>query len=164
MINEPSSPICGRSNLLRKAVPDPIYRVPVRHDPCPADAGYTAEMMHGSNLATIGHCMERHSPRERVVSDYIKTGFGKGGRKFSSADVKGFLDIWPDAISSNITSHPDKGLGKSTDAEIKRAVTEGISRDGRHLQPPMAFSFYRGITDSDLNAIIAYLRTVPPVE
>jgi mono/diheme cytochrome c family protein len=155
---------------MRNGTPSPVYRVPVRHDPYPeADAGYTAEMMRdpvkrGSYLVTIGHCMECHSPRERGVSDYSKAGLGKGGRKFSSADVQGFPSSWPGATAANITSHPDKGLGKWSDAEIKRAITQGVSRDGRKLQPPMDFASYSGMTDSDLDAIVAYLRTVPPLE
>jgi hypothetical protein len=155
---------------VRNAVPDPVYRAPVRHDHYPeADAGYTSEMMrdpikYGWYLVTIAHCMECHSPRERGVSDYSPAGLGKGGRKFSSADVQGFPASWPGATARNITSHPEKGLGKWSDAEIKRAITQGISRDGRQLQPPMAFSFYSGIKDADLNAIVAYLRTVPPLE
>ncbi len=162
---------------VRNAVPDPVYRVPVRHDHYPeADAGYTPEMMRdpvkrGSYLVTIGHCMECHSPRQRGVSDYSRTGLGKGGRKFSSEDVKGFPASWPGATAANITSHPEKGLGRWSDAEIrwsdaeiKRAITDGISRDGRKLQPPMDFAAYRGMSDADLNAIVSYLRTIPPLE
>ena len=155
---------------VRNSVPDPVYKAPVRHDPYPeAEAGYTPEMMRdpvkrGSYLVTIGHCMECHSPRERGISDFSKNGLGKGGRRFSSADVQGFPASWPGSTASNITSHPEKGLGKWSDAEIKRAITQGISRDGRQLQPPMAFSFYRGINDADLNAIVAYLRTLPPLD
>ena len=155
---------------LRNAVPDPVYRVPVRHDAYPeADAGYTADMMRdpvkrGSYLVTIGHCMECHSPRERGVSDYSRNGLGKGGRRFSSADVQGFPADWPGATASNITSHPEKGLARWSDAEIKRAITQGVSRDGRKLLPPMDFKSYSTMTDADLDAIVAYLRTVPPLE
>jgi mono/diheme cytochrome c family protein len=155
---------------VRNSLPDPVYRLPVRHEHYPeADAGYTQEMMRdpvkrGSYLVTIGHCMECHSPRERGVSDYSKTGLGKGGRRFSSADVQGFPADWPGATAPNITSHPEKGLGNWSDAEIKGAITHGISRNGRKLQPPMDFASYRGMTDDDLNAIVAYLRTVPPLE
>jgi len=96
---------------VRNAISDPIYRAPVRHDHYPeADAGYTPEMMRdpvkrGSYLVTIGHCMECHSPRERGVSDYSR--LGKGGRKFSSEDVKGFPASWPGATAANITSRRD---------------------------------------------------------
>ena len=36
-----------------------------------------------------------------------------------------------------------------------------IARDGKPLKPPMAFTSYAGVTDTDLDAIIAWLRTVP---
>ena len=78
--------------------------------------------------------------------------------------VQGFPASWPGSTAANITSHPEKGLGNWSDAEIKRAITQRISRDGRKLQPPMAFASYRDMTDDDLNAIVSYLRTVPPLE
>jgi hypothetical protein len=39
-----------------------------------------------------------------------------------------------------------------------------MARDGHALKPPMAYGFYAGLKDADLNDIIAYLRTVPPLE
>ncbi|MEA2911055.1 MAG: hypothetical protein QOJ15_3136, partial [Bradyrhizobium sp.] len=38
------------------------------------------------------------------------------------------------------------------------------ARDGRALKPPMAYGFYAGIKPADLADIIAYLRTVPPLQ
>jgi mono/diheme cytochrome c family protein len=66
------------------------------------------------------------------------------------------------AIAPNITQHPEQGIGAWTDEEIERAIREGISRDGRVLGPPMAFPYYREISSKDMDAIIAYLRTIPP--
>jgi hypothetical protein len=66
--------------------------------------------------------------------------------------------------SSNITSHKTSGLGGWTDDEIKRAFTQGVSRDGRKLDPPMAFAAYAGISAQDQDAIVAFLRTLPPRE
>jgi mono/diheme cytochrome c family protein len=155
---------------VRNAVPDPAYRAPVHHDPYPpAEAGYSPDMMsdpvkRGSYLVTIGHCMECHSPRVRGVSDYGATGFGKGGREFSSKDVQGFPADWPGSTAANITSHPNKGIGSWTDAEIKRAITQGIKKDGSRLKPPMAYSFYAKMNAADVDAIVAYLRTLPPLE
>jgi hypothetical protein len=77
--------------------------------------------------------------------------------------VKGFPNTW-EAVAKNITSHPTSGIGAWSDAEIKRAITQGISRDGRVLKPPMAFAWYANMTDADLSAIVAWLRTVPPLE
>ena len=54
-------------------------------------------------------------------------------------------------------------MGAWSDAEIKRAITQGIGRDGRRMVEPMAFAWYAGIRDDDLDAIVAYLRTLPPL-
>src|SRR5262245_20284319 len=116
----------------------------------------------GDYLVTIGHCMECHSPFEKGRTDYSR--LGKGGRHFSPDEARGLPSAWKGSTASNITSHRTAGIGAWSDAEIKRAITQGISRDGRKLQPPMAFDFYKRMTEVDLNAIVAYLRTVPPQE
>jgi hypothetical protein len=61
-------------------------------------------------------------------------------------------------------SHPTKGIGDWSDDEIGRAITKGIARDGHALRPPMAYGFYAGLGDSDIKDIIAYMRTVPPLD
>ena len=49
-------------------------------------------------------------------------------------------------------------------AEIKRAITQGVRRDGTKLKPPMGYPYYAKMTDGDVDAMVAYLRTVPPKE
>jgi hypothetical protein len=107
--------------------------------------------------------LECHSAWEKGISDY-DNGLGKGGRRFGPALVQGFPSTWDSSTAANITSHRMKGIGAWTDAEIKRAIADGVSRDGRKLKPPMDFDSYRRMNDSDLSAIVAYLRTVPPRE
>jgi len=52
-----------------------------------------------------------------------------------------------------------------TDAELKRVLTQGIGRDGRTLKMPMARQVYFAkMTDADISALIAWMRTIPPVE
>ena len=51
-----------------------------------------------------------------------------------------------------------------SDQEIARAITHGIGRDGRLLKPPMGFAYYAALREADLADIIAYLRTVPPLQ
>ena len=68
---------------------------------------------------------------------------------------------WGVSVTRNITSDKQKGLGNWSDEEIKRAITQGISRDGSRLKPPMGYAFYAKMTPADLDAIVAYLRTVP---
>jgi mono/diheme cytochrome c family protein len=154
---------------LRNEVAEPVYKAAVRREPYPdAEAGFAAgaftdPVRRGAYLVTIGHCMECHAAWSRGISDY-RNGLGKGGRPFKPADlVPGAPADAPPTITANITSHPTAGIGAWTDAEIKRAITQGIARDGRQLKPPMAYRYYAGLTDSDLNDIVAYLRTVPPL-
>lgn len=151
---------------IRNEVPAPLCRRPVHHDKYPdAEAGFTPAMMadpvkRGAYLVTIGHCMECRSPRDKGVSDY--TRLGAGGRMFGPDLVQGFAADWKGSKAPNITSHPISGIGAWSDAEIVRAITQGTSRDRRKLQPPMGFTYYARLTEADQNAIVAYLRTVPP--
>jgi mono/diheme cytochrome c family protein len=66
------------------------------------------------------------------------------------------------AIAPNIT--PASHIADWSDAELARAIREGIRPDGSVIGPPMPFTFYRGLSDTDLAAIVAYLRTVPTVD
>lgn len=66
-------------------------------------------------------------------------------------------------MSRNLTSHPDGGLGAWSDADIKRAISQGVGRDGRRLRNPMPFAWYAGIREEDLDAMVAYLGTLPPL-
>jgi hypothetical protein len=94
------------------------------------------------------------------VSDF-KNGLGRGGRAFPprQGDPAG-----PPSIAANITSDPVAGIGDWTDLEIGRAITTGVARGGGILKQPMAYRYYAALKPSDLADIIAYLRTVPPLQ
>ncbi len=66
------------------------------------------------------------------------------------------------AIAPNIT--PASRIAGWSDAELARAIREGIRPDGSLIGPPMPFAMYRGLSDADLMAMVAYLRSVPAVE
>ena len=91
---------------------------------------------------------------------------GETGHDFTKAGRGGtvFKGPFGESISANLTSHPTKGLGGWSDEEIKRAVTQGISRDGRRLKPPMAYAAYAHMTPQDQNALVAFLRTLPALD
>ena len=77
---------------------------------------------------------------------------------------RSFKGPWGVTVSRNITSSKAKGIGDWTDAEIKTAITQGKRKDGSPLKPPMAYPLYARLTDQDLSAVVAYLRTVPAQE
>ena len=112
-------------------------------------------LRYGAYLVTIGHCMECHTPMVRGRHDWAKD-LGRGGFEFPGP--------WGVSVSRNITQSKSKGIGGWSDAEIKRAITTGVDKDGKHLKPPMGFSYYAQMSDLDIADIIAYLRTVPAKE
>jgi Cytochrome c len=68
-------------------------------------------------------------------------------------------------LARNISSHREKGIGAWSDAEIKQALTKGIDRNGRSFHLPMARQVYFSkMTDADVDAIVAWVRTIPPIE
>jgi cytochrome c2 len=67
------------------------------------------------------------------------------------------------AVSSNITPDPETGIGRWTDAQLSKAIREGQRPDGSLIGPAMPSKSYRALADDDVKAIIAYLRTVPPI-
>ena len=142
-------------------VADPVYKMPQAEHVLPGgEKPYTEAMMSdkvkkGFYLATIAHCMECHTPMEKGMRQW-DTRLGAGGFDFPGP--------WGVSTSRNITSNKTKGLGGWTDAEIKRAITTGVSKDGSHLKPPMGFHYYATLTPEDLDAMVAYLRTVPAKE
>lgn len=66
------------------------------------------------------------------------------------------------AVASNIT--PASRVATWTDAELARAIREGLRPDGSVIGPPMPIGLYRGLSDDDLMSIVMYLRQVPQVE
>jgi len=67
------------------------------------------------------------------------------------------------AFASNITLDKATGIGNWTDAQIIVAIREGKRPDGSIIGPPMPIALYRGMSDADVKAIVAYLRQVKPV-
>src|ERR1044072_3873369 len=143
---------------VKQETPTPEYRIALpRHIPPGAEKPFSEADMadkvkKGFYLVTIGHCMECHTPMGAKGRDF-ENSYGKGGFEFKGP--------WGVSSSRNITSHKDKGIGAWSDDEIKSAITKGMRKDGSPLKPPMGYGFYANMTDSDLDAIVAYLRTVP---
>jgi mono/diheme cytochrome c family protein len=66
-----------------------------------------------------------------------------------------------DFNAPNLTPDVETGLGAWSDAEIARAIREGVDRDGRALAIMPSFN-YHVISDADIAAIIGYIRSLPP--
>ena len=147
---------------VKNKVADPVYKIALPHHVFPgAEKAYAQgdlddKLKRGFYLATIGHCMECHTPFRPGGGGDFANSLGKGGREFPGP--------WGVSKSRNITSSKTKGIGAWSDDEIKRAITAGVSKDGSKLKPPMGYQYYATLTPDDLDAVVAYLRTVPAVE
>jgi mono/diheme cytochrome c family protein len=139
----------------------PLYKAALHVETPPgadkqmAAADLSDPVKRGFYQVTIAHCMECHTPRVNGKVDF-GSALGKGGEEFKGP--------WGVAVSRNITSHREKGIGAWSDAEIKRAITQGVRKDGTPLKPPMGYPMYARMSDADLSDVVAYLRTVPPKE
>ena len=143
---------------VRHAVERPSYRItlpanwgpPVSGQAGPPDGDPT---LRGAYLAEVGHCMDCHTPNRP----------GGGGRDWSRTGAGGrpTTGLAGPVMAPNVTPHPEQGIGKWTDQQIVRAITEGVSADGRRLLPPMPFANYAKMAASDLADLVAYLRSLP---
>ena len=118
----------------------------------------TDKVAHGSYIVNaLAHCFECHTTRGPTGAPDFAGHMGAGGFDITLA---------PDAVvmTPNITPDPETGIGKWSDADIKKAITEGISPSGGHLSPPMPYPFFKNMTEEDLDAVVAYLRTIPPIK
>ncbi|MGD9544869.1 MAG: c-type cytochrome [Methylocystis sp.] len=112
----------------------------------------------GLYVASLARCMSCHSAEVDGAPDY-RNRLGAGGKIFHNA--AGVV------VASNITSHPAKGVGAWSDEALKRAITQGLSRDGAPLRPPMstlAKAHFSKMSRDDLDALVAWIRTLPPKE
>ncbi len=74
------------------------------------------------------------------------------------------IEPFGDYPTGNLTSDKETGLGGWTDDDIKAVITRGVLRDGTRLLPfPMDWPSFSTMKPEDLNAIVSYLRTIPPV-
>lgn len=64
---------------------------------------------------------------------------------------------------TNITQDRETGIGAWSDADIKRALTHGVRPNGVPIAPIMPFGFSKVLTPGDQDALVAFLRTIPPV-
>jgi len=120
----------------------------------------TAErLVRGKTLyENVMGCVSCHSKRrlDRYSMPPVAGSESGGGMRFGpEAGVPGVV------YSSNITPF---ALKDWTDGEIYRAITAGLSRDGRVIYPVMPYSYFGQADTEDIFAVIAYMRTLPEVE
>ncbi|WP_026870852.1 c-type cytochrome [Inquilinus limosus] len=124
------------------------WRPPIGPVDPPAAASFDPALVRkGADLAAIGNCGTCHT--------------APGGQPFA-----GGLPLptpFGTIHSTNITPDPDTGIGRWSEAAFRRAMREGVDREGRHLYPAFPYDHFTLVTDEDNRALYAFLMTRRPV-
>lgn len=131
---------------------------------------------HGKYMATIAGCTDCHTP--------LKPEYNKPPQELSLEQIQNIafngaetlddtkllaggrpFDLGPAGIlfTRNITPDKETGVGSWTDDQIKIAIKTGIDNEGKVLFPVMPYHVFNGMADADLEALIAYIRSVDSV-
>jgi mono/diheme cytochrome c family protein len=106
----------------------------------------------------VALCMDCHSVRDwdKFGGPPIPGTEGGGGEVFTRE--MGLPGVF---YATNITP---AGIGDWTDGELFRAITSGVNKDGEALFPIMPYMYYGRMDEEDILSIIAYIRTLDPIE
>lgn len=141
---------------VKNAVQKSEYRMPLPPAWGPpvgkvGDVSPKDKIAYGRYLAgPAGHCVECHSAPGANGAPDMKDRLGAGGFAFQGP--------WGTSVSTNITP---ANLERYSDADLKKVITTGVRPDGSKLKPPMGTSYYANMKAADMDALIAYLRSLP---
>jgi len=116
--------------------------------PVPATRGH-----YLVTLAGCGHC---HTPGHFRGKEDLTRELGGGDVGFEVPGVGTY-------VGPNLTPDRDTGLGSWTDQQVEAAIRHGVRPDGRVLSPVMPWPEFSHMSDADVHAVIAYLRSLKPV-
>ncbi|MGE0522850.1 MAG: cytochrome c [Variibacter sp.] len=102
---------------------------------------------HGAELAAIGNCADCHTAANGPAY--------AGGRPVPTP----FGTIY----ASNLTPDVDTGIGSWSEEAFKRAMRDGVDREGRQLYPAFPYDHFTHATDEDIRALYAFLMSKPAV-
>ena len=125
----------------------------------PSYARTPQRLTRGKYLANLAHCFDCHSERDAKGNQVLSM---KGaGRVLPAEESK--IPLPHLLVCPNITPDRETGAGSWTDAQLARAIREGIGHDGRILNKTMPYWNFRYLTDEDLASVIVFLRSLPAV-
>jgi mono/diheme cytochrome c family protein len=127
----------------------------------------------GKYLVGITGCHDCHSPKVTGMTPDLTRALS--GRPPSTAlpsptktevhaspDLTAWTGPWGYSVASNLTPDSATGIGtRYTEASFINTMRTGKKPNGTQILPPMPSDVYKNMTDEDLKAIFAYLRTLP---
>lgn len=144
-----------RNPLPKTVIPEPAKAHVPPHQPLTASVpgpDMSDPIARGQYLVTLGNCLSCHTPMNDK-GPIMQLAFGGGLR---------FKGPWGEVTSANITPDPS-GISYYDEALFVNTLRTG-QVGARKLNSIMPWGYFRNMTDDDLKAIYAYLRTVAPVQ
>lgn len=147
--------------------------------------GYVSAEKWGEHLVTISGCNDCHTPKLMTArgpvldSSLLLSGHpaqmpppdvNRKEIESKGLSVTNTLTSWvgPWGISFAANLTPDEtGIGNWTESNFIRALREGKFKgleNGRPLLPPMPWAMYQKMSDDEIKAVFAYLKSIKPVK
>jgi mono/diheme cytochrome c family protein len=153
-----------------------------------AYGGFESQVKWGEHLVTISACHDCHTPKDfnkmspwgpdldsnRLLAGYSGIPVPDLNRKeiqdkgygVTNGDLTAWIGPWGVSFTANLTSD-STGIGAWKEEQFILAMREGKFKGlatNRGLLPPMPWHMYRHMTDDELKAIFAYLKSTKPVK
>ncbi len=116
-----------------------------------------AQTQRGKYLVQIGGCSDCHTPGGMLGQPDMARYLGGSDVGFAIPGVGIYL-------GQNLTPDKETGLGAWSDDQIVAALRTGKRPDGRMLSEVMPYPSFAHLTDQDAQAIVAFLRSLPPIK
>jgi mono/diheme cytochrome c family protein len=146
--------------------------------------GFESQVKWGEHLVLVGACHDCHTPKKMTArGPVLDTALWLSGHPAQmpridvnrkeieskglavTMDLTEWVGAWGVSFTANLT--PDEtGIGNWTEEQFIRALREGKFKglaNARPLLPPMPWEMYRNLTDDEIKAIFAYLKSIKPV-
>ncbi len=114
--------------------------------PSVSDPSASSLIARGKYVATEADCSSCHT--------------APGGKPFAGGDV--LKTPFGEFYGPNITPDKQHGIGTWTREDFTRALRLGVRKDGADLYPAMPYTSYTKMSDADIAALWAYMRSIPP--
>jgi mono/diheme cytochrome c family protein len=124
------------------------WRPAIAPAPTPPTGFAPDAVARGARVAALGDCVVCHT--------------AQGGQPYAGG--RPLPTPFGTIYATNITPDPETGIGRWTQLAFRRAMRDGIARDGTHLYPALPYTHFTRATDADLSDLYAFVMTRAPVD